>query len=213
MLERRQLLLASTGLVLLRGIAAGQAAVPDTPNAAPASGVTAAQKMLEPGPEALAMAARAGLWSMTQTNWSSPDAVPVTIPNLIAERIMIGPFLQEIAHPAPDSVAAPFTRLDYLTFNRVEGRWDYASMDTRSSNGIMPAWSLGRDPAEQIDLVFQPFAIVGGGPEVKGQMLRMEETITQEGPDRDVKDQYFILADGTGTKWLARRYSYVRRSL
>ena len=36
-------------------------------------------------------------------------------------------------------------------------------------------------------------------------MLRMEEVITRMGPDHDVKDQFFILADGRGTKWLAHR--------
>ena len=212
MLERRQLFPIAAGLVLLPGVAAAQAAAPVTSNAVPATGGTAAEQMLALGPEAQALAARAGLWDMTQTNWSSPGAAPVTIPGLAAERHMIGPFLGEVVHPGPDSSAAPFTRLDYLTLNRVIGRWDYVSMDTRSSNGIMTAWSLGRDPADRIDLVFQPLAIAGGGSEIKGQMLRMEQIITHEGPDRDMKDQYFTLADGVGTKWLARRYAYVRRS-
>jgi hypothetical protein len=26
-----------------------------------------------------------------------------------------------------------------------------------------------------------------------------------------VKDQYFTMADGTGTRWLAHRYTYTRR--
>ncbi len=43
-------------------------------------------------------------------------------------------------------------------------------------------------------------------------MLRMFQIITYGEPDRDVKDQYFVLADGTGTKWLAHQYAYKRRS-
>lgn len=195
---------------LQSGVATAQT-TPSTSTVAPTTGATAAEQMLALGPEAQALASRVGRWDLTQTNWSSPTADPVTIPGLVAERQMIGPFLQEIVHPVPDSSAKPFTRIDFLTFNRVEGRWAYASMDTRSSNGIMPAWSLGRDPADRIDLVFQPFAIVGGGSEVKGQMLRMEQIITREGLDREVKDQYFTLADGVGTRWLARRYVYTRR--
>jgi hypothetical protein len=39
----------------------------------------------------------------------------------------------------------------------------------------------------------------------------MEQIIRYETPDRDVKEQYFTLADGTGTKWLAHRYAYARR--
>ncbi len=42
-------------------------------------------------------------------------------------------------------------------------------------------------------------------------MLRMTQTITYSEPDQDVKDQYFLLADGTGAKWLAHRYEYKRR--
>lgn len=212
MLERRQFFATAAGLALLLGVAAAQAAAPETSNVMPATGGTAAQEMLTLGPEAQALAARAGVWDLTQTNWSSPTAAPITIPGLVAERQMIGPFLQEVAHPAADNSATPFTRLDYLTFNRVEGCWQYVSMDTRSSSGIMPAWSLGRDPADRIELVFQPFAIAGSGSEVKGQMLRLEQIIAHAGPDRDVKDQYFRLADGVGTKWLARRYTYTRRS-
>ena len=56
-----------------------------------------------------------------------------------------------------------------------------------------------------------PFAVPGPGMDAGGQMLRMEQTIRYENDDRDVKDQYFTLADGTGTKWLAHRYVFVRR--
>jgi len=42
-------------------------------------------------------------------------------------------------------------------------------------------------------------------------MTRMEQVIIRQDADHEVKDQYFTPADGTGTKWLAKRYSYVRR--
>ena len=42
-------------------------------------------------------------------------------------------------------------------------------------------------------------------------MLWMFQAIIYEAPDRDVKQQYFILADGTGTTWLAHQYAYRRR--
>ncbi len=40
----------------------------------------------------------------------------------------------------------------------------------------------------------------------------MTQAITLQGPDRDMKEQYFLLADGTGTKWLAHKYEYTRRA-
>ena len=66
--------------------------------------------------------------------------------------------------------------------------------------------------ADRIDLVLQPFAIARSGSEVKGQMLRLEQITVHEDPDRVVKDQYFRLADGVGTQWLARRYTDTRGS-
>ena len=76
----------------------------------------------------------------------------------------------------------------------------------------MPAWSSVRGDGATIELTFAPFAFVGTGAEVTGQMLRMEQVIRLQDADHDVKDQYFTMADGTGTKWLAHRYAYVRRS-
>lgn len=85
-------------------------------------------------------------------------------------------------------------------------------MDTRAPVGIMPAWSFTRGEDARIVLTFQPFAIAGAGSDVTGQMLRMDTVLMYQSPDRDVKDQHFIMADGTGTMWLAHRYAYLRRS-
>jgi hypothetical protein len=82
----------------------------------------------------------------------------------------------------------------------------------RAPVGIMPAYSFDRGNEAGVVLVHDAFAITGGGSEVAGQMLRMKTVITRTGPDRDVKNQHFILPDGTGTAWLAHRYAYVRRA-
>ena len=71
----------------------------------------------------------------------------------------------------------------------------------------MPAWSFAAGDGTRIDLAFAPFALP------TGMMLHMTEVITFEGPDRDTKDQQFLVADGTGKPWLAHRYVYVRRRL
>lgn len=173
---------------------------------------SAATRLNELGPENEALAQRAGLWDMTETLWDRPGAAPVTTTGLVAERRMIGSVLQEFVRPADDTAGRNIKRIDYLHFNRVEGRWDYVSMDTRAPVGIMPAWSYERGENGRIDLTFAPLTRAGAGPDVTGQMLRMLQTITYLEVDRDVKDQFFILADGTGTKWLAHQYAYKRRS-
>lgn len=84
-------------------------------------------------------------------------------------------------------------------------------MDMRAPVGIMPAWSFERGENGRIDLAFAPFAVAGAEAEATGRVLRMTQTIACGEPDRDVKGRFFLLADGTGTKWLAHRYAYMRR--
>ncbi len=206
-----QLLWIVIGFSLLPGFVTAQQAGPvDSKPATPAS-QSAVDRLSTLGPEGEALAKRAGTWDVTFTNWEKPGAAPVTTGELVAERQMIGPMLQEILHTVPGALGPSFTRVDDLTFNRIEGRWDYMSMDTRAPVGLMPAWSLNHDPAERVFLSFQPFSMPGDGPNITGQMLRMEEIIIHTDADHDVKDQYFLPADGAGTKWLAKRYSYTRK--
>ena len=199
MLERRIILAAALASGLLSVASAQQAP-------------SAAQRLNEPGPEARALAQRAGLWDVTETLWDRPGATPTVTTGLVAERHMVGTVLQEFVRPADDTAGKDTRRIDYLYFNQVEGRWDYVSMDMRAPVGIMPAWSYDRGEGARIELAFAPLTRAGTGPEVTGQMLRMFQVITYGEPDRDVKDQFFVLADGTGTKWLAHQYAYKRRS-
>lgn len=201
MLKRRHFFEAALGSVFLPGLAAAQL---------PAA--CAAERLNELGPENAAMAAYAGLWDVTETVWDRPGGDPVTATGLVAERRMIGSYLQEFIRPAADKAGQDIKRIDYLSFQRVEGRWKYVSIEMRAPVGIMPAYSFDRGDADALVLVHDPFAITGGGAEVAGRMLRMNTVITRQGPDRDVKNQHFILPDGTGTAWLAHRYAYARRA-
>lgn len=163
------------------------------------------------GPENNATAQTVGTWDVTETVWKSPRAAPVVTVGLIAERRMIGSMLEETLR-SPVNPASTL-RIDYLTFNRVEGRWEYVSMDTRAAVGMMTGQSSGRGDANRIVIVFQPFALPGPGPNVTGPMLRMrQDIIIGAGTSRGAKDQYFTMADGTGIEWLAHRYLYVRRN-
>ena len=207
-----KLLASAAGFLLLSGFAMSHYVVSAKSKAAPPAKNSSADSLLTLGPEGLALAKRAGIWDVTFTNWDKAGAAPVVTSGLVAERRMIGPMLEEMLHTVPGSPIPAFTRVDDLTFNRIESRWDYMSMDTRAPVGLMPAWSLERDPPERVFLSFLPFSTPGEGSNVSGQLLRMEEIITDADADHEVKDQYFIPADGAGTKWLAKRYSYTRRS-
>jgi hypothetical protein len=167
------------------------------------------------GPEGRALAAQVGVWDVTETVWATPDAKPV-VTGGVAVRRMIGPLLEETLYQGTQGRDEPLSdsaisRVDYLSFNRLEGRWNYVSMDVRAAVGIMTANSFERDPATRIQVTFEPFANPGNGPVATGQLLRMDQTIETPDMNSTVKNQHFVLADGTGRKWLAHRYTYTRR--
>src|SRR4051794_37681134 len=114
------------------------------------------------------IAARTGLWDVTETVWASPGAAPVTTTGLVAERRMMGTMLQEVLRVG-ENPSSPVDRIDYLRYSRSEGHWDYVSMDTRADVGIMPAWSFAAGDNTRIDLTFAPFALP------TGMMLHMTE--------------------------------------
>jgi hypothetical protein len=186
-------------------------ASPSSPAPKPGS-VPAAVRLNELGPQNEMLARRVGLWDVTETVWDHPGAQGVTTTDLVAERTMMGSLLQEFLRHPSDTAHADINRTDLLTFNRLQSRWDYVSFDARSPVGLMPASSLDAGDGATIDVVFAPFAVPGTGVEASGQLLRMEQVIEFQDPNHDVKNQYFTVADGSGTKWLAHRYEYTRRS-
>jgi hypothetical protein len=214
MLERRALTITA-GSILLALLSACQQSQPTQPTQAAQkaqqapSSELAAVRLNELGPENEAMARSVGQWDVTETVWDTPGAAPQVIKGLVAERRMVGQMLQETLRSASDP--NKILRMDYLSFNRVERRWEYVSLEMRAPVGIMTAQSYGRDKDENIEIVFQPFAIAGPGRNATGQMLRMRQQFIAEGPDSQRKDQYFTLADGVNDEWLAHQYLYARR--
>lgn len=209
MIDRRHFLatasLGGTALGFLVGARSAR-------SAAPVAGAPASDRLNGFGPEARMLQRRVGLWDVTETLWARPGDAPTTSRGLVAERVMIGSALQEFIRPPADTARVAVKRTDLLCFNRLDGRWDYLSFDTRAPVGLMPAWSLGVGDLDRIEVSFAPFAVPGAGTGGTGQMLRMRQEILGKGAAHDVKDQFFTLADGTATEWLAHRYDYVRRA-
>lgn len=169
-------------------------------------------RLNEFGPEAKALVQRAGTWDVTITSWDAPGAAPTVLSGLVAERRMIGPMLEEVLYTPPGAAVTPFSRADFLTFNRLEGRWQYMSMDSRVPDGMMTAYSLDPDPENHIYMSFLPFAsplVIGSI--ATGQLWRMEQVITRSDSDHEVKDQYFTVAGTDPVKWLGNRYAYTRK--
>ena len=109
----------------------------------------AAARMSEPGADGKPLAREAGRWTVVTTLRPTPDGKPPVTEGLVAERAMVGPYLQETLEPAPGAKGPAWKRIDYLTCNRVEGRWQHVSLDTRFAVGSMPADSFAEDSANQ----------------------------------------------------------------
>jgi hypothetical protein len=173
-------------------------------------GQSAAERMLVPDAQGAALIQRAGTWNVVSTLRLTPDAPPIVRKDVMADRRMVGPYLEEVMKPVASSASPGFRRIAYLTYSRVEGRWQYVSIDTRFPVGIMPAYSFGKETPGKIELEFQPIAFVGLGPDVEGRMVRSNFVISWDSLDRETARQFWIAADGTGQQWLAVQYDYAR---
>jgi hypothetical protein len=143
----------------------------------------------------------------------------------LADRKMVGLYMEEVMHPDAGAKMPDFRRSSgpdccmrsaalgaaYQYFSRVEGRWQYVSMDTRFPVGIMPAYSFARESDGKLTLEFASLAFVGLGPEVEGRMIRSNLEIARDSNDHEFVRQYWVQADGTARKWLAVEYEYTRR--
>jgi hypothetical protein len=141
----------------------------------------------------------------------SPDAKPVVWQDLVAERKMVGLFLEEVIRPASGSNQPDFRRISYLTYNKLEGRWQYVSLDTRFPAGIMPAYSVDRQKPDDITLEFESLAFAGWGEVIDGWMLRSSYVVSLKDDDTEIARQYWTRADGTGIRWLGVQYDYTRK--
>ena len=206
MIKRRNILSGLAGLAVGAALLLASAGYSTA-----AEGPSAAETLNALGPEMERVALGVGFWDVTETFWGAPGAEPVTTTGLVAERVMMGSLMQEVIRRPSDTAPGAVARTDLLTFNRLQGVWQYVSFDARFPAGLMPATGASTD-AGAIDVVFEPMAFVLPGPRASGQLLRMEQIIRSESPDRDVKDQYFMPADGTGARWLAHRYAYRRHA-
>lgn len=157
--------------------------------------------------ETAALSTQQGNWAVVETFWSRPGAPPVVTKGLVAERRMVGGLLEESMRTVNSSEPV---RIDYLGYDAIAGQWCYVSIDTRVPVPPMSASSFGHDAPDRITVRFEPFAAPPISPGWSGRLLRMEQVIARKGPDHETKDQYFVLADGSGTRWLAHRYDYQR---
>lgn len=169
----------------------------------------AAERLNAAGPQQQLLERQVGTWDVVATLYP-PGGGAAMVSRGVAERRMIGAFLQETMRPAPGSTTPDFTRIDYLNYDRVEGRWKYVSIDTRFPVSIMPAASFGPAEGEAIRLQFAPLAFVGLGREVEGRFMLSDMTIQRLDAEHELKVQRANFATGDGAPVVFVRYEYTR---
>jgi hypothetical protein len=180
----------------------------DATGTARAPSPSAMQRMLEPGVEAARLAGQVGTWDVSMTFRPSPDAKPLVVRGMIAERTMVGLYLQEIMKPKAGTKLPDFRRIDYLTYDRMQARWEYVSMDTRAPIGIMSAAGLANQLGPDITVYFDGFATPGLGQELEGRFVRARHVDTTENDRHTFKRQFWTRPGQE--EWLAVQYEYTR---
>jgi hypothetical protein len=155
---------------------------------------------------------RTGRWSVVMTLWTSPDAPPAIVRDLTAERAMVGDFcLHEVMYPSPGVKMPDFQRLSDLAYNVNERRWDYMSIDTRITAGIMYFTFLAADDTTITSFITSfPHPGFGPGHVDRGRAVYMRNVVVKIDRDHDLVKQYWRLTDHA--EWLGVQYSYTRMS-
>lgn len=123
---------------------------------------------------------------------------------------MIGDYcLHETMHPATGAKMPDFKRLCDLAYNLNEQRWDYASIDTRVTAGIMYFTYQGsNDSIITSFLTSFPNPGMGPGQKGRGQALYARNVVVKIDDNHDMVKQFWRLTDKT--EWLAVQYDYTR---
>ena len=152
----------------------------------------------------------AGKWLVTMSLRPTSDAVPLIQQGLVAERRMVGDFcLNESMQPGSGAKIPAFERISNLAYNVNENRWDYMSVDTRITAGIMYFMNFESD-LDSITSYITSFPYPGFGPDLKGrgQSVYTRNVIIRKDDDHDMVKQYWRLTDKP--EWLAVQYEYTR---
>lgn len=152
-----------------------------------------------------------GKWDVVMTMWPAAGAKPVVTKGLMAERLLIGDYcINEVLYPGSDANSAAFRRVSDLALNRNENRWDYITIDTRITGGIM-YFTYKDSDNKNITSVINSFPHPGFGPQLqdRGRSVYCRNVITRISDHKDMVRQYWRLTDRS--EWLAAQYEYVKR--
>ncbi|PSL50301.1 uncharacterized protein DUF1579 [Chitinophaga niastensis] len=164
------------------------------------------------GPEYDWLKPLAGNYEVEMRIWPKAGADPIPLGTFRVTRKFIGNFLQEIMEPLPGTKTDPFSRITYLSFNKINLRWEYIVMDTRFPVMMFETSFDGKIVnGKELTTYLSSFPVPAlVGKEAAGQMAKQRRTFTIVGPDQDEMRQYWTLP--SGKEYLAIAYVYKRIS-
>ena len=151
-----------------------------------------------------------GKWNVTMTLQPTIDVKPIIIKDIQADRSMIGAFcLNETMQPAVGSSMPLFKRISNLDYNLNDARWDYISIDTRITGGIMSFTNFENNGDSIISYILNfPHPGFGSQRVDRGKNVKVKNVIITIDDNHDLVKQYWTLTDGK--EWLAVTYDYIR---
>lgn len=156
------------------------------------------------------LAKKTGRWQVIMTIQPTIDAKPTQIKDLEAVRTMIGAFcLNEVMQPVKGAKMPLFKRIGNLDYNLNDARWDYMSIDTRITAGIMN-FIYVESKGDSITSSIADFPHPGFGPKLvdRGKNVKVRNVIITTNNNHDIVKQYWTLTDGK--EWLAVKYEFTR---
>jgi len=162
------------------------------------------------GPELDLFRPLVGDWTVERRLWTTADAEPTTLPPAIARRRMIQDvFLEEVMEPAPGSDQPPFTRTAFLSFNDLNGRYEYVSLDSSYPPMMFEtAFDNTLTNGNTIKVYHDAFVSPGFDPGSAGQLLKQRRDFTVESADRVIMTQYWT--PPSGEEYLGLETLYTR---
>ena len=172
---------------------------------------TAIDRLKAPNTETALLRTAVGTFDVHSQLWPADGAEPIVTDAVARRRMVDDLYLEEIMEPGTGA-SEPFSRICYLDFNPLSGRWEYVSLDTRIPAQLM--YELSNDhilgDRSTVVLHLPTFTLPGWGTEVTGQSVRQRREITLANPDHQEVRQYWSLPNAS--EYLAVEYLYSRRA-
>ena len=162
------------------------------------SQLSASLRYAQPGPLLKKLQPMVGTWQTQITLRQTPQATPVVSKELTTrwKWVVDGCYLQE--EVTGQLGGAPYYRLGYLTYNNLDERYEFVTMD-HFDTGFMTYQSM-EDGSDTTTTLFGHFTQGGTGPTLAGQEIKIRYVF--HWPDQNHMSEEMYFTPPAGTEYL-----------